>query len=300
MKGEKILVEDQIAKNKRMTVVICGFMFLLLFGVIFAVAFLWGLPLPIASGIGIFISVVYIWVTYSFSVKSVLSATGAKPVNLHNRNEKILDYKVEELAIAAGLPKPKVYVQHSHDINAFATGKKYGDSIVCVTTGALEKLTHEELEGVVAHELSHIKNRDILLATVIIGVVGTIAIISEILLRSFIWGGGRRNRNSGSGWIIIVAIIFAVLAPVFARLTYLAISRKREYLADSSGANLTKNPGGLASALKKIRETVPTKPKMSKTVAPLYIANPFLRVRKSSIFATHPPIDERINRLKRM
>jgi heat shock protein HtpX len=233
-------------------------------------------------------------------VKSVLSATGAKPVNLHNREEKILDYKVEELAIAAGLPKPKVYVQHSHDINAFATGKKYEDSIVCVTTGALEKLNQEELEGVVAHELSHIKNRDILLATVIIGVVGTIAIISEILLRSVFWGGGRSDRNNNSGWLIIIGIIFAVLAPLFARLTYLAISRKREYLADASGANLTKNPEGLASALEKIKETTPTKPKMSKTVAPIYIANPFLRVRKSSVFATHPPIDERIERLRKM
>ncbi|MEM0493422.1 MAG: M48 family metallopeptidase [Candidatus Thermoplasmatota archaeon] len=300
---KKMLVEEHIRKNKRDTAIICTLMALLFIGVVFAfglfffhdpfVAFLFAVP----------IAIVYVALTYSFSVQSVLAAARARPANPSIREEKLLIYKVEEMAIAAGLPIPNVYVQDSDYINAFATGKKPEDSVICATTGALRKLKIDELEGVIGHEMSHIKNRDILVSTVTIGVVGAIAIISEILFYSLFWGGGDRNRgrSGGNPIIIVVALFFVILAPIFARLTYLAISRRREYLADADGAYLTRNPDGLANALEKIKNDMPRgRVQGSKMVAPLYIANPFKSQSLDSIWSTHPPIDERIKRLRSM
>jgi heat shock protein HtpX len=302
--GTRLLVEDQIRKNKQLTVLICTIMALIFIGVVFAFGYVFFNNIYIALAFGLPIAIVYVTITYSFSVQTVLSAAKARPANPRIREEKLLIYKVEEMAIAAGLPKPKVYVQDSENINAFATGKKPEESVICVTTGALSKLKIDELEGVIGHEMSHIKNHDILIATVTIAVVGTIALISEILFYSLLWGGaGRGRKNEGNAILLIIAIIFLILAPIFSRLTYLMISRRREYLADSNGAYLTRNPEGLAKALEKIKTDLPGgKPKGSKTVAPLYIANPFKRSAssKGSIWATHPPIDERIKRLRSM
>lgn len=296
-----MLVEDHIRKNKRDTLFICMFMIILLFSVIFAIGFLLGLPPIFAMAIGLPIALLYVGMTYSFSVQSVIAAAKARPANPNNRNEKILIYKVEDMAIAAGLPTPKVYVQDSKDINAFATGKKPENSIICATTGALELLNDEELEGVIGHEMSHIKNHDILVATVTVAVVGAIALLAEIAIRSLFWsGGGRGRKGEGNIIILVVALIFIVLAPLFSRLVYLAISRRREYLADANGAYLTRNPQGLAKALEKIKADVIEEPRGSKTVAPLYIANPFKRALRNSIWSTHPPIDERIKRLRSM
>ncbi|MCD6299010.1 MAG: M48 family metalloprotease, partial [Thermoplasmata archaeon] len=178
-------VEDQIRKNKRDTAFVCIFMLILLFAVIFVFGFALGFPPIFSMAIGLPLSVIYVLASYSFSVQSVLSAAKARPADPRRREEKLFMYKVEEMAIAAGLPVPKAYVQDSSDINAFATGKKPEDAVICVTTGALQKLNAEELEGVMGHEMSHILDRDILLATVTVGVVGAIALISEILLRSF-------------------------------------------------------------------------------------------------------------------
>jgi heat shock protein HtpX len=241
-------------------------------------------------------------ITYSFSVQTVISAAGARPANPQVREEKMLIYKVEEMALASGMPMPKVYFQDSKDINAFATGKKPEQSVICATTGALQLLNKEELEGVIGHEMSHIKNRDILVMTVTVAVVGTIALLAEIALRSLLWSGGGRGskKGGGGGIVILIAIIFVILAPIFSRLTYLAISRRREYLADADGAYLTRNPEGLAAALEKIKNDLPDDPKGSKTVAPLYIANPFKRAHRNSIWSTHPPLDERIKRLRSM
>jgi heat shock protein HtpX len=300
---KKLLVEDHIRRNKRLTIIVCTFMALLFIAVIFAVGYIF-FPGNIYIGLlfGIPIAVVYVLVTYSFSVKTVLSAAKARPANPKIREEKLLIHRVEEMSIAAGLPMPKVYVQDSEYINAFATGKKPEEAVICATTGAIRKLNQEELEGVIAHEMSHIKNHDILIATVTIGVVGAIALISEILFYSFFWGGaGRGRKGEGNAILMVVAILLVILAPIFARLTYLAISRKREYLADSNGAYLTRNPNGLAQALEKIKQDHPKgKPKGSKTVAPLYISNPFKSVSVSSIWSTHPPVDERIRRLRSM
>lgn len=301
--AEKLLIEDHIRKNKRDTVIVCTLMALLFLGVVFAFGYIFFGNIYIALLFGVPIAIVYVAVTYSFSVQTVISAAKARPANPHVREEKIFMYKVEEMALAAGLPTPKAYVQDSDNINAFATGKKPEDAVICVTTGALRKLDTDELEGVMGHEMSHILNRDILIATVTIAVVGTIALIAEILFYSMFWGGaGRsRGRNDGGGIFIVLAIIFVILAPIFSRLTYLAISRRREYLADSNGAYLTRNPEGLAKALNKIKNDQPSgKPKGSKTVAPLYIANPFKSQSISSIWSTHPPIEERVRRLRSM
>jgi len=299
-----MLVEDHIRKNKRDTVLICTLMALLFIGVVFFFGlFLFDDPF-IAFLFAVPIAIVYVLVTYSFSVQSVLAASKARPANPNIREEKLLIYKVEEMAIAAGLPTPKVYVQDSDYINAFATGKKPEDSVICATTGALRKLRIDELEGVIGHEMSHIKNRDILVSTVTIGVVGAIAIIAELLFYSLLWGGGssRNNRRSGGNPILLlIGILFAVLAPIFARLTYLAISRRREYLADADGAYLTRNPNGLANALERIKNDIPRGGVQgSKMIAPLYIANPFKSQSLDSIWSTHPPIDERIRRLRSM
>jgi heat shock protein HtpX len=292
---KKLLVEDHIRRNKRLTIVVCTFMALLFIAVIFAIGYIL-FPGNIYIGLlfGIPIAVVYVLVTYSFSVKTVLSAAKARPANPNVREEKLLIHRVEEMSIAAGLPMPKVYVQDSDN--------KPEEAVICATTGAIRKLNQEELEGVIAHEMSHIKNHDILIATVTIGVVGAIALISEILFYSFFWGGaGRGRKGEGNVVLMVVAILLVILAPIFARLTYLAISRRREYLADSNGAYLTRNPNGLAQALEKIKQDHPKgKPKGSKTVAPLYISNPFKSVSVSSVWSTHPPIDERIKRLRSM
>ena len=298
---KQILIEDHIRKNKRDTVIICMFIIILLFSIIFAIGYAFGVPPIFATAIGLPIALAYIMITYSFSVQSVISAAGARPANPQNREEKILIYKVEEMAIAAGLPTPQVYVQDSKDINAFATGKKPEEAIICATTGAIQQLNKEELEGVIGHEMSHIRNRDILVMTVTVGVVGAIALLCEIALRALFWGGGSRGGKKGGNPILIVVLILAIVfAPIFSRLTYFAISRKREYLADADGAYLTRNPEGLAQALEKIKADIPDDPIGSKTVAPLYISNPFKRALRDSVWSTHPPLDERIKRLRSM
>jgi heat shock protein HtpX len=301
---KKLLVEDHIRRNRQLTVVICTFMALLFIAVVFSLGYIFfGGNLFISLAFALPIAIGYVVITYSISVQTVLSAAKARPANPNVREEKLLIYKVEEMSIAAGLPMPKVYVQDTDNINAFATGKKPEEAVICATTGALRKLKTDELEGVIAHEMSHIKNNDILIATVTIAVVGAIALISEIVFWSLFWGGGARGGRKGEGnaIIIVLAIIFVILAPIFSRLTYLAISRKREYLADSNGAYLSRNPEGLAKALEKIKQDHPKeKPKGSKTVAPLYISNPFKKQSVGSIWATHPPIDERISRLRSM
>ena len=299
-----MLLEDQIRRNKIDTLLICLFMLILLFTVIFLIGYILGAPPLLTFPLALAIAAAYILITYSFSVQSVLAAAKARPANPNNRDEKLLIYKVEEMAIAAGLPTPKVYVQDSRDINAFATGRHPDEAIICATTGAIQQLTTEELEGVIGHEMSHILDRDILVMTVTVGVVGAIALIAEIAIRMVFWGGmgGRSRDDRGGGGIIIlaIAVIFIILAPLFSRLTYLAISRRREYLADAQGAHLTRNPEGLARALEKIKADLPDDPKGSKTVAPLYIANPYKRALRDSIWSTHPPLDERIRRLRAM
>lgn len=217
---------------------------------------------------------------------------------------------VEEMKLAAGLPAmPKVYIIDSAAMNAFATGKDPSNSAVAVTAGLLSKLNRDELQGVIGHEISHIINRDTKFMTYAAVMLGTIVIISEIFVKGMFYSGagsryGSKSKNSGQGQIIILAIalLFAVLAPIMARLLYFAISRKREYLADASSARLTRYPEGLASALEKISGCTEDLPSANKVTAGMYIANPLKKkgMRLSDLTSTHPPISERIRILRGM
>jgi heat shock protein HtpX len=206
---KKLLVEDHIRRNKRQTIIICSFMAILFIAVVLSLGYiLFAGNIVIALIFAIPIAVGYVLITYSISVQAVLSAAKARPANPKIREEKLFMYKVEEMSIAAGLPMPKVYVQEADNINAFATGKKPEEAVICVTTGALRKLKSDELEGVMAHEMSHIKNNDILIMTVTVAVVGAIALISELVFWSLFWGGARGRKGEGNAIIIILAIIF--------------------------------------------------------------------------------------------
>ncbi|MFH0755285.1 MAG: M48 family metalloprotease [bacterium] len=237
-------------------------------------------------------------ISYWYSDKIVLSISHA----LEAKHDEYTDlyHIVENLSITAGLPMPKIYIINDASPNAFATGRNKEHAVIAVTTGLLRILNKIELEGVVAHELSHIGNRDILLSTVIVVLIGFISILANIFTRGLFFGGRDRNERSGS-IIMIIGIIFVILSPIVATLIQLAISRKREFLADASGALLTRYPDGLASALQKISSAnIPIKNPNTAT-AHLYISNPFGNTKKiMSLFSTHPPVKERVEALMGM
>jgi heat shock protein HtpX len=296
--------DDQIRHNRRQTTWLFVIVFTILALLILAIGIVLGYPPIFTFPIAVIIGLIYLATTSSFSVDAILAAARAKPADPKIRDQKLLMYKVEELALAAGMVVPKVYVTPSKDINAFATGKSKAKGVIAVTQGAMDWLNAEELEGVLAHEMSHIANEDIRIQTYSIALIGLIAMLAEIMLRSLFWGGGRRGgRDGGSAMLIVlaVALVFMIVAPILSKMAHMAISRNREYLADATGAKMTRNPEGLASALAKIGAAEPKEAhRGEKTVAGLYLANPFKRVRKASMWATHPPIDERVARLRRM
>lgn len=249
--------------------------------------------------IAIAFSLVMNFASYWWSDKIVLSMAGAKPAS-HDENMELY-HLVENLAITAGLPLPKIYIINDSAPNAFATGRDKKHAVVAVTTGLLGMLDKNELEGVIAHELSHIGNRDILLQSAVVVLVGLIAILSDMFVRSRLIFGSNDNDNKAGGILAIVGVIFIILSPIIATLIQLAISRQREFLADSSGALLTRYPEGLASALEKIGGYNRPMQKASNAMAHLYIANPFgARATKgvAKLFLTHPPIEERVAKLR--
>ena len=234
-------------------------------------------------------------ISYWYSDTVVIKLSGARPAT----REEFFDLYtvVENLAITAGLPTPKIYVVEDDAPNAFATGRDKNHAVVCATTGLLAILDRSELEGVMAHELSHIGNRDMLVSTVVVVLVGFISIISDVFLRRLMWGG-RRNNEEGEG-LMVVGIILAILAPIIGTLIQLAISRKREYLADASGALLTRYPEGLANALRKIGQYSAPLTHQSDAIAHIYLADPkgSKVSRIGQLFMTHPPINARIQAL---
>lgn len=237
--------------------------------------------------------------SFWFSDKVVLSMTGAKPA----KREEYFDlYTItENLSITAGMPMPKLYVINDPAPNAFATGRDEKHAVVAATTGLLALLDRTELEGVIAHELSHVKNRDMLVMTVAVVLAGFVAIVADMFLRMSMFGGGNRDDNGKAGALFaVLAIVAAILAPLAAQLIQLAISRKREFLADASGALLTRYPEGLASALKKISGYGAPMRSANHATAHLFIANPFGRTAGqfiNKLFATHPPVEERVRAL---
>ena len=238
--------------------------------------------------------------------KAVLAAAGAKELDPSaGREELELDNIVNELCLAANMPKPKVYTIDDTALNAFATGRDPEHASIAVTQGLMRTLDREEMSGVIAHELSHVRNFDIRYGLLVAALVGSLALLSDILLRSVFWGGGRRRDDREGGNIFqviafVLMIALAILAPIAARLVQLAVSRQREYLADASGVELTRNPIGLERALAKLAADKEVLEVATKATAHLYIANPVKRFepRAAGFLATHPPIADRINRLR--
>ena len=293
-------IYNQADKNTKLTwVYITGFLvFVILVGYVFAGAMHNSAILYIA----VLFSVVMSFVSYWYSDKIVLSMSHAKPVNHENARE--IYHLVENLCITAGLPIPKIYIIDDSSPNAFATGRDPKHGVICLTTGIINKLEKSELEGVIAHELSHIGNRDILLSTVVVVLVGFVTLLADWFRSWTFWGGGRRRDNEEGGQLqiilMIMAIILSILAPIAALLMQLAISRKREFLADADGALLTRYPEGLASALEKISADPKPLAEANRATAHLFIANPFRGKKVSKLFMTHPPIEERVKALRNM
>lgn len=291
---------NQIADNKRRTFLL----FLFFAGLVMAIG--WGLSYYFNDQAiliyAVIIAVVQSWISYFYADKIALAVAGAKPASVQQFPE--LHRLVENLAITAGMPKPDVYVINDPAPNAFATGRGPGHASVAVTTGLMQLLEKRELEGVMAHELSHIGNRDILVMTVSVTLVGIIVLISDLFMRSLWWRDSDRDSRA-NGILLLIAMALAILSPLFAKLIQLAISRRREYLADATGSLMTRFPEGLASALAKIEHYERPMQAANRATAHLYINEPFgIDERKSSwlatIFSTHPPIADRIKKLQSM
>ena len=305
MAQQKVLVYDRIGENRRNTFFLLAGFIIVVGAALVAIGYALGVPLSFTPLL-IVPAIIYALFSYYSSTNVTLGVSQAHEVT---RNEEPEYYRtVENLCIGAGLPMPKLYVIEDRAPNAFAAGRDPQHAVVCVTRGLLQKMDHLELEGVLAHELSHIGNYDIRLETVLVVLVGLTALVADFTFRFTIWGaGGRshnRDRNGGAAVLIIyaIALIAAILAPIAARLIQLALSRQREYLADASGALLTRYPEGLASALEKIEKDNEPLAEANKATAHLYIANPLNEHSSflNSLFSTHPPIEDRIKRLRAM
>lgn len=287
------------SENVRNTWILMSVFLALLVGVGWALSYVYGNPniLYIFAVVSVGMNIVAYWQSDKIALASAraVPADGPEYLELHRI--------VENLAITAGLPKPRVFVINDPAPNAFATGRDAEHAAIAVTTGLLGMMDRNELEGVIAHELSHIGNRDILIATVVVVLVGLISLVADFFLRSMMWGGMRSRDNDreggANGILMILGIVGIIVAPIVATLIQLAISRKREFLADASGALLTRYPEGLASALQKIGSYNRPMQHASMATAHLFIANPFGVGKKSlaNLFATHPPIEERVAKL---
>ncbi|MFT4311508.1 MAG: M48 family metalloprotease [Candidatus Woesearchaeota archaeon] len=295
---EKRVHFDEIRNNTIKSSFLILVFFLVVVGIGAIVGLLWG-SLFFGITITFIFALIYTLIVYFSGKNMILSMTGAKPVT--KKEYPYLYHTVEGLSYAAGIPTPKCYVIESNAVNAFATGRNPEEGVVVVTTGLLKKMNREELEGVIAHEIGHIKNYDIRTMMLAAVLTGVIILLADFFLRSVIWGGGSQNRDGRAQVImIIVGLVLAILAPFIAQLIKLAISRKREYAADATAAVLTRNPRGLANALRRIKEDT-TPFEINSSMAHLCISSP---KRKKSWFkdllSTHPPIDERIKRLEAM
>jgi len=308
-------IYDQQAYNKRLT-------WLVMLGFIIFIAFLgFGFDLyffgadtdaffPVGTSLALIVGSFSAMWGYQSGAKAVLRSTNAFPADENNPAHKQLINVVDEMTIASGLPRPKIYIVPDADPNAFATGKNPEDSYIAVTEGLLNSLTREELQGVVAHEMSHIRNYDIRLMTVVAALVGSILLLSDWARRSMWYGGGQsKSRSKGNqlgGLVFVLWIVGIILAPLIGQVMAMLVSRKREYLADASGAELTRNPLGLASALKKLEEASEPTASIKKGSAHLCIVDPVgnsMNLKEGAVaelFGTHPPIQKRIQVLQTM
>lgn len=292
---------SQIDSNKRKTTLLIS----IFIAFILAIGWFVGNYSGYGNGmvvLAVILSVMTTLISYYSGDKIALSSAGAREIK--KEDNPYVYRMVENLAITAGTPVPKVFIIDSPALNAFATGRDPQHASIALTTGIIQALQNEELEGVIAHELSHIKNFDIRLMTIVVVLVGSIAIISNWFFRAQYFMGGRRsnNREGGqiAGLIMIVGFVLLMLSPIIAELIKLAISRKREYLADASGSLLTRYPEGLARALEKISQSNTPLQTASAATAHLFISNPFKGKSFLNMFSTHPPIEDRINKLRGM
>jgi len=307
--ADRISFHDQISRNKLKSVFLIAIVFLILIALGYVIGSIMGPDyFLIIMVFAIIFSLVYILVSYYKSDKIALASVNAKPASSSQYPQ--FHHSVEGLCLASGMPKPRLYVMENKEINAFASGRDPQHSVICMTTGALERLDKQELEGIIGHELSHIANYDIRFMTLTAVLVGMIAIISQIFIRSLWWrslSGGRDNKNNQAQMILmLIGIVLAILAPIVVSLVQLAISRKREYTADASAVKFIRSPTGLKRALEKIDSEHPSqeqtreqRKRISKAVAPLFISDPFKR-KVQSLFSTHPPIKKRIEILEKM
>lgn len=289
------MILESVRKNKISSFFIVSiFIIVLMVGIYYLCLYLdFGiLSVPMA----LIFSIVPAIISYYNCDKMVLSLNGARPAT--REQDLLLSELLEGLCIASGLPKPKLYVANDPSPNAFATGRNPENSAICVTTGLLEKLDKYELEGVLAHELSHIKNYDILLSTIISVFIGFVCILSDVFLRFGFRGRRSNNDNNSSNAIVaIIAILFLILSPIFSTIMQLAISRKREFLADASAVEITRNPDGLINALIKISSDPEPLMRSNKSTAHLYISNP-TKKKQSDFWSTHPSIERRVEALR--
>jgi heat shock protein HtpX len=297
---------DEINRNKQRSILLVAILTLIVVVLVASMAYIYDPgALIFVLPISIFSMLTYSYSSYMYGDRVILSSTGARPAD--ERKHLYLRDTVEGVSLAAGISPPKVYVIPSDEINAFATGRDHEHASVAVTTGLLRVLDRQELEGVIAHEVSHVRNRDVSFMTLVAVLVGLTAILSHIILRTYRFRAINGNRRRGSRErkhglevaILAVGFILAIFAPLLTRMVQFAVSRRREYLADASGAELTRHPDGLADALEKIKEHNRGKMDVSEAVSHIFLVDPN-RSALDSLYATHPPIDERIRRLRTM
>jgi heat shock protein HtpX len=303
-------IYESASYNKRLSkIVVTGFvLFFLFLGLGFDYYYGAGIRAPIFTLIALFIALLLSYNGWYYGDKLVLSSTRARPLDLNDARQRQWQNVVEEMSIAAGIPLPKTYVIDDPDPNAFATGRSPEHASIAVTRGLLETLNRDELQGVAAHEMSHIRNFDIRLMLILAVLVGSVALIADWAMRSAFRSRRSNRRNEGAGGLIILVIwLFAmILAPILSQIMAMFVSRKREYLADASGAELTRNPLALAAALEKIESRVGPTRSIHRGTAHLCICDPrgsamgMREGRAADLFATHPPIKKRIEELRQM
>lgn len=296
---------SDIKKNKIKTAFIISIFILVITLIVYYVCMAFDLG-AVSIVIALVVSIISAWSSYYYSDKIILSLNKARPAT-HEENAKLVNI-LDGLMVSSGLTaKPRLYIVEDSQPNAFATGRNPENAIICVTTGLLEKLDYYELEGVVAHELSHIKNYDIRLSAIVTVMVGLVVMLSDLVSRMLFWGHGRDNDDDskGNAILMLIGLVALILAPIFGELMRLAISRKREYLADATAVEFTRNPNGLISALEKLEADSNQLKTANNSTAHMYIVNPFKKnangkKKTSNVWSTHPSTEDRIEALKNL
>lgn len=294
---------EDVRKNKiKSGFIISGFILIITL-IVYYISMAFDLDAPVALTIALLFSIISSWASYFYSDKIILAVSHARPAT-EAEDKKIINI-LDGLMISSGLStKPRLYVVEDAQPNAFATGRNPKHAIICVTTGLLDKLEYYELEGVIAHEMAHIKNYDILLSAVVTVMVGFIVMLSDMFTRGFFYRSGRNkdNDNEGNGILMLVGLVLLIVSPILGKLMQMAVSRRREFLADSTAIEFTRNPDGLISALRKLDEDPNELKVANKATENMYIVNPFKsntnKKKKASLFSTHPSIDDRIEALQ--